>query len=66
MAKEVKRINMNMPVETLKRVDEYADSMTISRTSAILVLLNQALDSKQAISDFSKIVEVAKMQGIEI
>ena len=66
MAKEIKRINMNMPVETLKRVDEYADSMTISRTSAILVLLNQALDSKQAISDFSKIVEVAKMQGIEI
>lgn len=62
MAREVKRINMNMPIETLERVDEYAESMTISRTSAILVLLNMALDSRKAVDDLSELVKMAKSQ----
>lgn len=64
MAVEIEktRVNINMPVETLKRVDEYAESMTINRTAAIMVLLNMALDSKKAVNDLSELLEMAKAQ----
>lgn len=56
---EKQRVNLNMPIDTLKRIDEYADKMTITRTSAILVLCNQALDginAANAISDLNEII----------
>lgn len=45
MARETKRINANIPTDTLSRIDEYAERMSINRTAAILVLVNIALDS---------------------
>lgn len=58
MAREVKRININIPVETLERVDRYADSMSINRTSAILVLISQAMDSQKAMSDLGELIKL--------
>ena len=58
MAREVKRININVPVETLKRIDTYADNMSINRTSAILVLLSQAMDSQKAMSDLGELLKL--------
>ena len=50
---EVVRLNINLPVPLMERLDEYADKMNINRTSAVAVLLSQALDSQKAISDIS-------------
>ena len=58
MAREVKRININVPVETLERIDTYADNMSINRTSAILVLLSQAMDSQKAVSDLGELLKL--------
>lgn len=58
MAREVKRININVPVETLERIDTYADNMSINRTSAILVLLSQAMDSQKALSDLGELLKL--------
>lgn len=58
MAREVKRININVPVETLERIDTYADNMSINRTSAILVLLSQAMDSQKAMSDLGEFLKL--------
>lgn len=63
MAREVKRVNMNIPVETLQRVDEYAEKMTISRTAAVLVLLNLALDSQKAMNDMSELLRLVQEEN---
>ena len=39
-----KRININMPVPTLKKIDAYAERMNINRTAAIIVALNTVLE----------------------
>lgn len=57
---EKQRVNLNMPIDTLKRLDEYADRMTITRTSAILVLVNQALDGMNAVNAIEELNELAK------
>lgn len=54
------RVNLMMPLDTLKRLDEYADRMTISRTSAMLVLINQALDGQNALNAIEELNELAK------
>lgn len=64
MAIEKTRINMNLPTETLKRVDEFADYMTLNRTAAIVVLLNTALDSKKAMNDMSELLELARKENV--
>lgn len=58
------RVNLNMPVDTLKRLDDYAERMTITRTSAILVLVNQALDGQNAISAIEELNELAKKLSV--
>lgn len=50
---EKQRVNINFPLGTLERVDAYAEEMTITRTAAILVLLNEALDNKQVVKAMS-------------
>ena len=50
---EKQRININFPLGTLERVDAYAGEMTITRTAAILVLLNESLDNKQVVKAMS-------------
>ncbi len=62
MAREVKRININIPLDTLERIDEYAEKMTISRTAAILVLTNNALDSQRAMNTLDELL-IAYREG---
>lgn len=66
MAREVKRININVPVETLERIDTYADNMSINRTSAILVLLSQAMDSQKALSDLGELLKLYQEEQTKI
>lgn len=58
------RVNLNMPVDTLKRLDDYAERMTITRTSAILVLVNQALDGQNAINAIEELNALAKKMNV--
>lgn len=47
---EFKRMNINIPNRLNERIKDYADNMGINVTSAIIVLLNQALDQKDTIT----------------
>lgn len=60
MARELKRLNTNMPVELVARVDEYADKLSINRSSAINILVSLALDSKQAVITLGDVVKVIR------
>lgn len=63
MAREAKRINIIVPVDTLERIDSYAYKMSISRTAAILVLCSQSLDNQKVIEELGEIVKLYKEKG---
>lgn len=60
---ENKRVAMNFPLETLNRIDDYAKRMSISRTSAVLVLCNMALDSQQALRDIQSLLKLSEVSS---
>lgn len=61
MAKvETSRMVMNIPVELLSQLDEYASKMNINRTSAVCVLLSQALGSQKAMTDLGELVRLVE------
>ena len=62
---ETIRINLNMPIELLTRLDNYATNMNINRTSAICVLINTALESRKAMNDLSKLLELYQQSDNE-
>lgn len=66
---ETTRMGMNIPTELMDKLDEYADRMNISRTSAVCVLLSQALDSQKVMNDLGELLklyqEEQKKQTIE-
>ena len=55
---ETTRMGMNIPTELMDKLDEYADRMNISRTSAVCVLLSQALDSQKAMNDLGEFLKL--------
>ena len=54
--KETTRLNINLPVELIERVDNYADNMAINRTSAVAVLLSMALDNQRAMNTLEELM----------
>ena len=62
MARELKRLNTNMPVELVARIDEYAERMNVNRTAAINMLVSMALEQRKSIMDelLKKISEMEK------
>ena len=62
MAKNnVVRLNINVPSSLMQRLDDYADSMNINRTSAVAVLLTQALDNQKALNSLNSLSELIKV-----
>lgn len=64
---DIKRVNVNLPNDLITQVDDYADKMNINRTSAICVLLSQALKQEEVMSklpDMITILKDAKNQGL--
>lgn len=57
---ETTRMGMNIPTELMVKLDEYADSMNISRTSAVCVLLSQSLNSQKAMNDIGELVRLCQ------
>lgn len=60
MGRELKRVNLNLPEDVVKRIDAYADKMCITRTTAVVMLCNTALDSQKAMNDLSELLIMAK------
>lgn len=56
MAKELKRLNMNMPAELIEQVDAYADSINVNRSSAINMLVSFGLMSMRSVGAIEKLV----------
>lgn len=54
---ELKRVGMNLPLSLTKRVEDYAYNMGLNVTNAYIVLLNQALDYKDTLSNLPIITE---------
>ena len=62
---ETTRMGMNIPKELMDKLDEYADRMNISRTSAVCVLLSQALDSQKAVNDIGELIKLVKAEQMK-
>ena len=58
MARELKRLNMNMPMELLEQVDDYADKMNINRSAAINMLVSTALEQKNVMGMMDDLLNV--------
>lgn len=63
MAKEVTRVTFNLPKGLVDDVDAYGESMNINRTSAVSVLLSQALKTQKGMDDIGEIVRLAKLEN---
>lgn len=65
---ELKRVNMNLPSNLVKRVDDYAVNLGVNSTTAYIILLNQALDQKDTMNNLPAMLqafeEIKKMQSI--
>jgi hypothetical protein len=60
---ETKRLMMNLPVELFDQLDAYARKMNINRTSAVCVLLTQALNNQNLVSDLNKLVNIVSLEN---
>lgn len=58
MARELKRLNVNMTVELLEQVDDYADKMNINRSAAINLLVSTALEQKNVMGMMDDLLNV--------
>lgn len=54
--KEKRLVNINLPINLVKQIDEYANKMNLNRTSAIIVLTSTALEQKNAVSSIDKLI----------
>lgn len=55
---ELKRVSINLPLQIVERVKEYADNLGLNVTSAYIVLLNQALDQKEIITQMPMLMSI--------
>jgi metal-responsive CopG/Arc/MetJ family transcriptional regulator len=64
MSRKLKLLSMNMPVDLIKQVDDYANRMNLTRTSAITFLVSTALEQKNAMTAVDKLLK--KLKDIEV
>ena len=65
MAKETTRVVVNLNSELVRQVDSYAESMNINRTSAVAVLLSQAVNSQKAMNDLGELLKMVKAEQMK-
>ena len=58
MARELRRINLNLSVDLLEKIDSYAARVGVTRSSAVSILISQTLEQQQTMSDIAKLVEM--------
>ena len=57
---ELIRVNLNLPKQLTERVENYAKEMGLNKTSAYIVLLNQALTQIEMQKNVPELVNSAK------
>lgn len=65
IAKDTIRVTCNLSTELVKKIEEYANLNGINRTSAISVLLSQALQGQQAMADLNKLLQIYEKNNLE-
>lgn len=55
---QTSKLVVNVTVNLLEQIDKYAEEMNINRTSAVSVLLTQALSSQETLNSLSKFIEI--------
>lgn len=60
------RVTVNLNSDLVRRVDAYGESMNINRTSAVAVLLSQALNEQKAVSDLSELLELVRSGELKV
>ena len=65
MAKEITRVTVNLNSELVNQVDKYAENMNINRTSAVAVLLSQAVNSQKAMNDLGEFIKLYQEEQIK-
>lgn len=62
MSKSITRVTVNLNSELVEKVDKYAEDMNINRTSAVAVLLSQAINEQKVISDMSELLKLVQAE----
>lgn len=52
----LKRVNINLPINVIEQVKEYADELGVNTTSAYILLLNQALEYRGIIKQMPTLI----------
>lgn len=52
------RVNMNLPTPLVYKVKDYANSLGVNVTSAYIILLNTALEQKDALKDLPRLISL--------
>ncbi len=55
---ELRRVNFNIPSSLYDKVKNYADSLGLPMTYAYIVLLNSAMEQKDALSQMPTLIEM--------
>lgn len=58
----LKKLAVNVDETLIEKIDIYANSLHINRTAAVSVLLSQALETKEGLDVFKKLLEFAENQ----
>ena len=62
MARDITRVTVNLNSELVEQVDKYAEEMNINRTSAVAVLLSQAVNSQKAVNELGEFLTLFKAE----
>lgn len=54
----VKRINLNLDIDLLAKIDSFAEELHINRTSCISVILSQYFTSKETLNTMNKMIDI--------
>ena len=58
MARDLKRINLNLSVDLLEQIDNYASRIGVTRSSAVSILVSQTLEQQRTMTDLAKLVKM--------
>lgn len=58
---QVKRVNINLPIKLIERVQEYSRNMGIPYTQGYTILLNQALQQQDNLKTLTNFTDAVKL-----
>ena len=58
MARDLKRLNLNLSVDLLEQIDNYASRIGVTRSSAVSILVSQTLEQQRTMTDLAKLVKM--------